>query len=273
MASNASDLLDMSAPFQVPPAIGQVQFHVASSPNTVGVTVGAFMTRSQVRVGVRLAGGCSNMTPEDKLNMLDYFVDGFEGFQGFVSSGGTRSESDGRIDPMVTDVPAVLVAAYGGKNVLTLSTTPRTGQMVLRDDSRLVIDSDSGIAPQPGVHMVIVFQTEFSHETLDWDGDVNAYFRLFNEFVKNGWRFGMTVWNGGGVTRDEAIKAAKFGWPVIVVQGSGRAADALAELVLNGTPIDGVELSERTLSNFTVVHRDDSNTLNAALRRHGFITG
>jgi len=275
MAPDASELLPMSHPYRIPAGIGRVRFVVTDDIAKVGLTVGAFMSRSLRRLGIRLTGGCKGMDRTDKLDMISYFVESFEGFEGFASSGATRNApSDGLLDPMVTDIPAALAAAYG-ERVLTLSTAPRTGEMALVDDGRLVLD-EYNTAPQPGVHMTIIIQPEFAHDVLNWDGDVVPYFRMFNEFIRSGsWKFGMTVWNGGLITIDEAFKAASFGWPVFVVQGSGRGADQIIDLLQDGTPIperEQLTLNDKLRQQFIPVQRDDPMTLRNALVAQEFIT-
>jgi len=274
MTRNATELLPMNRPFQVPDGISRVKLVVTDDVSRVGLTVGAFMSRSLRRLGIRLTGGCKGMSHDDKLDMIEYFVKAFEGYVGFASSGATRNATaEGVIDPMITDVPAALAAAYG-EHVLTLSTAPRTGELALIGDGRLVLD-DYDTAPQPGVHMAIIIQPQFSHETLGWDGDVAHYFRMFNEFIKTGgWQFGMTAWNGGLITIDEAFMAANYGWPVFIVQNSGRGADQIIELLERGTPIPGREqlaIGDKLRSRFTVVQRDDPMSLRTALVSKGFI--
>lgn len=278
MSAPATILLPMDRPYRVPDNIeqvGGVRFYVASDPGEVGITVGAFMHRAPrhpnlgYTVGVRALGGCSGQSDSDKRDMIDYHVKAYDGFVGLFSSGGTRAESENRIDPMVTDVPAAILAAYGD-NVITLSTAPRTGEMRLVGDSRLVLDGENGILPQPGVHMVIVFQPRFSHLIAGWDFDVPGYHTLFNEYVKHGgWRFVASTWNGGGVTKTEMTTLANSGWCVPLIEGSGRAADEFAAAIENERPIEGV--TDRGRSNLVVVHRDDPQTLRNALIERGFI--
>jgi len=258
--ANTRGLLGTNRAFEVPAHIGQVRLIVTDNPAKAKTAVGAFMHRSPARQGLRIAGGCAGMTPADKLDMLAYFRAALAGYSGFVSSGATRNEANGAIDPMVTDVPAML-AKQLGNCVLTISTVPRTGDMALTGDSRLVLDAAHGINPQPGVHMIVVFQHQFADQALEWDGDLDGYFALFNTYVREGgWRFGLPVWNGGGVTQTEAIRAANLGWPVFLIEGSGRKADELAAAVR----------AKRLTGPFSIVRRDDPATLRTALQRRGF---
>lgn len=258
--SRTGALLGTERPYEVPQHIGQVQFIVTDSAAKAQTAVGAFMQRSPARIGIRIAGGCSGMSEADRVNMLDYFRTALGNYTGFLSSGATRSADGRRISPMVTDVPAV-VARHRGNRVLTVSTAPRTGRMVLTGNSRLVLDADNGVNPQPGVHMIVLFQPQFAHQQLGWDGDVEGAFGLFDAYAKTGWPFGLIVWNGGDVTKKEALLAAQLGWHVFLVEGSGRQADELA------TAVRG----KRLRGKFTLVKRNDPTTLSAALTRHDFI--
>lgn len=258
--SRTRALLGTERPFQVPNHIGEVRLIVTDNAAKAQVAVGAFMHRAPARIGIRIAGGCSGMSEADRVNMLDYFRAGLNRFTGFMSSGATRDTNGRQISPMVTDVPAVLARNLRGR-ILTVSTVPRTGNMALTGDSRLVLDTQNGVNPQPGVHMIVVFQPAFAHEQLGWDGDVEGYFTLFNAYAQSGWPFGLIVWNGGGVTKQEALRAAELGWRVFLVEGSGRQADELAAAVRN----------QKLRGKFTIVRRNDPATLESALVRQGFI--
>jgi hypothetical protein len=257
--SKTGALLGTEKPFEVPAHIGRVQLIVTDSAAKAKTAVGAFMHRSPAQIGIRIAGGCSGMSEADRISMLDYFRTALGGYTGFLSSGATRSVSGRRVSPMVTDVPAV-VARHRGNRVLTVSTVPRTGDMALTGDSRLVLDIENDVSPQPGVHMVVVFQPPFAHERLGWDGDVEGYFSLFNAYARSGWPFGMIVWNGGDVTKKEVLRAAGLGWRIFLVDGSGRQADELA-IAARGRKLPG---------DISIVQRRDPQSLRRALAQHGF---
>jgi hypothetical protein len=279
LTPSTPSLLQLDRPHLVPEHIGTVRLRVTDNWTKVRDIVGAFMTSSPAQIGLRIAGGCSNMSAQDKIDMIEYFVAAFDGFSGFMSSGGTRDvTADGQIDPMVTDVPAAIAAS--NHNVLTLSTVPLTGEMGLVDDSRLVLDTSNGVNPQPGVHMIVAFQNDEptlgdgTEQYLGWDGDVDPYFQLFGRFVRLGWLFGLTSWNGGDVTYAEAQRAAESGWPTFLVEGSGRKTDELIGQVrpMLENPPSGADLSVFGVQNFVIVQRDDPTTLKSALIERSFIT-
>lgn len=258
--SRTGTLLGTNRPYEVPPSIGQVRLIVTDNAARAQTAVGAFMQQSPARIGLRIAGGCSGMDEAARVDMLDYFRTALGRYTGFLSSGATRSVQGRQISPMVTDVPAV-VARHRGDRVLTVSTAPRTGNMALTGDSRLVLDIENGVYPQPGVHMIVLFQPQFAHQRLEWDGDVDGAFGLFDAYAKTGWPFGLVIWNGGGVTKKEALLAARLGWHIFLVEGSGRVADELV----------GTVRTRQIRGKFSIVQRADPTTLSDALARHGFI--
>jgi hypothetical protein len=247
-------------PYRVPQEIGFVIVEFARPGDPLD-HVAAFLHRSPAPFGIRLAGGCSGMSPEAKQHMLEFFGNGLFRFEGFASSGGTRQITvDGMIDPMVTDVPGILRAQ--SPRVLTLSTLPQTDTIGLVEDSRMVLQPDGRLVPNPGVHMLVVVQDTLG-ERLGWDGDVRLYLDLFQtQVVEAGWRFGMVVYNGGDVTRQEVAWAIQMGWVIILIRGSGRQADIL---------IGEIEGGQLDLAPFLIVDNGDSAGLDAAMVHAGLI--
>lgn len=262
--------LQLDKPYAVPPNIQFVRLLVTGEHDPLPTAVAAFTHRSPSNVGIRLAGGCANMTAASKLGMLDFFGKGLRRFTGLVSSGGTREKTeDGQIDAMVTDVPALL-AAQSPTGVVAISTIPRTGDLGLVDDSRLVLSDDGHLLPNPGVHMLILVQSH-SGTPLGWDGDLRMYFDLFGNLVRHGgWKFGTIVYNGGGVTRKEALRSMALGWPVILIQGSGRQADTIIGEIEAGT-LELPDYAEVNRDRISVVENGDWEHLDGACRYHGLI--
>lgn len=268
--------LNLAQPFVVPAHIGQVKLEVTTSQAIAVDLVAGTMQRAVAKRGIRLAGGCSGMSAQDRLNMIEYFLQELTTFRGLLSSGATRSITPaGLIDPMVTDIPAALAAANPA-SVLTIGTAPRTGKMQLVENSRLVLSDTGDIFPNPGIHLLVLIQAADGGE-LDWYDELKPYLTLFASFVNDcGWRFATIVWNGGGVTRAEALMAAELGWPVFLVVGSGRAADELAAEQASGTlhyMLDGqrIDLARQHYANVVPISKAQAGTLSAALQLYGFL--
>ena len=66
--------------------------------------------------------------------------------------------------------------------------------------------------------------------------------------------------NGGSVAQDEAVDCAASGIPVVVLTGSGRAADALAS--------ESADASEPGAATISAVELGDLDTLRAVLTAH-----
>lgn len=225
-------------------------------------------TRAKRKVVIRLAGGCKGMTEEGKSNMLNFFSQAFAGYPGLSFSGGTRqSDGNGEVDPMITDVPGMLAAENEG--CIALGTVPRTGMLSLQNDSRLVLD-EWGTAPNPDMSGILIVQNG-PDGTMDWDGDLDAYFTLMQNWqVYAGFgAVGLCAWNGGDITKDEIMRAIKLKWPVMLVKGSGRATDEIIQQMESQDPKFTAQCPEN--HSIYVVNHDDPGALHNALQREGFL--
>jgi len=80
----------------------------------------------------------------------------------------------------------------------------------------------------PGQDMVIAAMKPLTKDAT-WDDEVEFCRHVTNLMVTYGaWRSLLVAYNGGGVTEREVRATAKRGWPVLIVQGSGRKCDELA---------------------------------------------
>jgi hypothetical protein len=61
----------------------------------------------------------------------------------------------------------------------------------------------------------------------DWPIGTEVMFKLAHEFAKEARVVGVLV-NGGDETREEVSRCVKYGWPIVVIEGSGRLADEIA---------------------------------------------
>jgi hypothetical protein len=50
--------------------------------------------------------------------------------------------------------------------------------------------------------------------------------------------------NGGTIAADEALQSVRNGWPLVIIEGSGRFADDLSAAVRDGQHAKSAELSE-----------------------------
>jgi hypothetical protein len=192
---------------------------------------------------IRVAGGCKGFTPEASAAMMPFFLGGFaeqgtaggiiRQYKGVVFSGGTaNANEDGELaDDMVTNVPAVLRAAYG---VVAMSTTPRTYDMALESrHGGLVVGSTVETRIDYRQDAAAVIQLSAS-ERMKWDGDVAVYFDFMADLKEAGFQTAVITLNGGDITRDEIYGALSRGIPVIAVEGSLRETDAFIKAYRDG---------------------------------------
>ena len=64
-------------------------------------------------------------------------------------------------------------------------------------------------------------------EGAEWSSGTDLMFKLVAELAKEA-RVVVVLINGGDEARGEVKRAAKIGWPIVVIQGSGRLADEIA---------------------------------------------
>jgi hypothetical protein len=263
-------MVDRKSPHLVNVPGGKIPLVIAEvDAKSIPTTFALLGTKVANKVAIRLSGGCKGMEPADKENMIEYFLKAFDGFNGLVWSGATRqTDGEGMLDPMVTDVPGLIAANNEG--CVALGSVPRVHLLTLQGDSRLVLD-EWGTAPNPTQHGILIVQNG-PDENLDWDGDLDMYFRLMSQ-----WRdyagftaLGLIAWNGGPITGKEIIRSANQGWPTILIKGSGRVT---GEIIAKLETEDATLLSQLPAKHkVIVVSKDDPEALRNELLRNGFIS-
>jgi len=259
--ASASVYPTIAHPYRVTAPDGKVHLVVMHANDGLPAAFALMGTRATNRVGLRIGGGCKGMNATDKLEMLDYFATALEGYEGLVWSGGSRALKDGEVDPMITEVPGVIANENPG--CVALASVPRIDLLTLRGDSRLVLDEWN--VPNPAVSAILIVQNGADGKG-DWDGDVDVAFRLMDNWINYAGftAMGEIAWNGGDITKDEVIRAAKRGWPSIVINGSGRAADEIAAKIASGnTTLDGLVPA----NSISVAQRNNPQTLRALLSK------
>ena len=87
-------------------------------------------------------------------------------------------------------------------------------------------------------HLVAVDDPALPKGESAWGSETATMYWLFNRFAEG--RNSVTVVaNGGGVTLQEVAANVEVGRPMILIEGSGRAADALIALVRGTMPAEG----------------------------------
>jgi len=244
---------------------GKVQLFVADHNSSLPANYMLVATKAPTKVAIRIAGGCKNMSDQDKLEMLDFFTQAFDGYTGVLCSGATRQlTSTGELDPMVTDVPGHV--ALTNPDLIALGTAPRTDTWSLQGESAFVLDGYN-TRPNPTMDAILLVQ-DGPDTNLDWDGDVPTYLKIMEAWNKFAGfeHVGLVSWNGGAVTEAEFQATAARKWPTILVEGSGRATDDAITAIHTNQPnaLQG--------NHIFVVNKNEPQILRKYLIDNGFIT-
>jgi hypothetical protein len=256
------------SPFKVTTESGKVNLVIMNAKDGLPAAFALMGTLAEKKVAIRLAGGCKGMNDDDKREMIDFFSRAFTGYRGLLWSGGTRQIADGKVDPMVTDIPGII--ASQNKGCIALGTIPRTDLLRLQEDSRLVLD-EWGTAPNPDMAGILIVQNG-ADGTLEWDGDLDVYFNLM-DYWKIYSRFtalGLVAWNGGLVTADEILRSINRGWPTILIKGSGRVTDEICDKIESKDPEFAGKITSKNASIF-IVSKDAPGLLTGILDAKGFL--
>ena len=98
-------------------------------------------------------------------------------------------------------------------------------------------------------HFVLVESAEWGGET----GKMLELARVFNMPIV------AILVNGGAIAADEALHSVRNGWPLFVIEGSGRFADELSTAVRDGQTAKSVEVREIACSGrVALFHIDDA---------------
>jgi len=93
-------------------------------------------------------------------------------------------------------------------------------------------------------------------ESNEWGGETGKMLELARAF--NAPTVAILV-NGGAIAADETLQSVRNGWPLVVIQGSGRFADELSAAVRDGQSAKSTEVSEIARSGrVAVFHIDDA---------------
>jgi len=179
--------------------------------------------RAEADAFVFLSGGAAKMSSESERALLELF-DGLrmlaaEGLRIGVGDGGTQ---------------AGIMQAAGNARAKSTPPFPLLGISPAREIP------PAGTTPVDPNHSAIV-----AVDNPDWDGS-NGYFgsetaamyKLFARLAE-GRPSVAVVANGGGITLAEIDENVRAGRPIVLVRGSGRAADALVSLLGQGEAADG----------------------------------
>lgn len=188
------------------------------------------------RVAVRITGGCGDMSAEDAQGVLELFGEAFEGFGGLLLIGGTRMIKNFNPSDVVFGITEVGPAIRrANPSCRVLGVVPRCKDFMFCPEPPVLIVRDEALdigittIVHPDQDFVIAAATALTKEAV-WDDEVVFCQYLTETLVDYGaWQSLLIAYNGGGTTEREIRSTAARGWPVLLVKGSGRVCDKLAD--------------------------------------------
>jgi len=205
------------------------------------------------RAVILLFGGAAGLDDSRKAHLTTLFADGVTPVAAelgaLIIDGGTQSG--------VMAIMGEAVARHPGKcQLLGIAPKGKITNPEIAGASKI----SEGAALEPHhSHFVLVESAEWGGET----GKMLELARVFNMPI-----IAILV-NGGAIAADEALHSVRNGWPLFVIEGSGRFADELSAAVRDDHSAKSFEAREIARSGrVALFHIDDAaSTLKIQLRR------
>jgi hypothetical protein len=226
-------LLDVQSPSNAQSSPGEPRrIHVSSAARDLDAQLAPLVAevRKSADAFVFLAGGASNIKEDDRRQLLGMF----DALSRVAKSGVRIAVGDGGTQAGIMEAAGLVRRASGGAFPLI------------------------GVAPAPEIpplgntpvdpnhsHIVGVDNPRRSGQDA-WGSETETMYRLFGMFAE-GRPSVAIVANGGGITLAEVDANVRAGRQIILLENSGRAADAVVSLLRKTTPSEpeAVTLRER----------------------------
>jgi hypothetical protein len=205
------------------------------------------------RAVILLFGGAAGLDDSRKAHLVTLFADGVTPVTAelgaLIIDGGTQSG--------VMAMMGEAVARCPGTSQL-LGIAPK-GKITHPEIAGTSAVSDGAPLEPNHSHFVLV-------ESNEWGGETGKMLELARAF--NAPTVAILV-NGGAIAADEALQSVRNGWPLLVIEGSGRFADELSAAVRDGQVAKSAEVREIAHSGrVALFHVDDpAEKLRDELRR------
>jgi hypothetical protein len=205
------------------------------------------------RAVILLFGGAAGLNDSRKARLAALLADGVTTVAAEVGAliidGGTQSG--------VMKIMGEALAARPGTCQL-LGVAPKGKVMHPEISGASAVPDGAPLEPNHS-HFVLV-------ESDEWGGETTKMLELASAFDA---AIVAILVNGGTIAADEALQSVRNGWPLLVIEGSGRFADELSVAVRDGQSTKSVEVNEIARSGrVTLFHVDDvGEKLRDALRR------
>ena len=205
---------------------------VTAPRDTDAQTILEALAFAQPRGVIMVFGGAKGLDDSRKARLAELFVNA--------------------IAPAVADAGALVIDGGTESGVMAMM-----GEALARNgrESQLVGIAPAGKVTYPGgpndanIGDGAPLEPNHSHfvlvESDEWGGETGTMFKLaraLNVAVAT------LLINGGQIAESEALRSVRNGWPLLVVDGSGRFADQLSAAVRNATLNTSPTITEITLS-------------------------
>src|SRR5262245_18154138 len=203
---------------------------------------------------ILLFGGAAGLDDSRKADLETLFADGVTPVAvelgALIIDGGTQSG--------VMAMMGKAVAARSGTCQL-LGIAPE-GKIAHPQISGASTVSDDGARLEPNHSYFVLVESN------EWGGETGKMLELARAF--NAPTVAIIV-NGGTIAADEALQSVRNGWPLLVIEGSGRFADELSAAIRDGQSAKSTEVTESARSGVVVLfHLDNAaSNLKIQLRR------
>jgi len=207
--------------------------YIQNKGEQLSVKIALMMTTAVNHFVVRITGGCGYMSASDANGLCEIFVQAFQGFAGAMLFGGTRmvkKNNPQKIVPGITEIPPLIRQKC--PNAKILGVVPKTQDLKLVPSVGIIISSEKGndyiTIIHPDQDNCLLLQESVDGCVL-WDLEYQECLKIINnlrEFAN--WNNLLISYNGGSVTEKEILAWAKFGWQVLLIDGSGRKSEEYA---------------------------------------------
>ncbi|HEX3619428.1 MAG TPA: hypothetical protein VHU16_03575 [Candidatus Udaeobacter sp.] len=205
------------------------------------------------RAVILLFGGAAGLDDSRKAHLATLFAEGVTPVAAelgaLIIDGGTQSG--------VMAIMGEAVAQHPGTCQL-LGIAPK-GKIAHPEIVGASAASDGASLEPHHSHFVLV-------ETAEWGGETTTMLELARAF--NAPTVAILV-NGGAIAADEALQSVRNGWPLLVLEGSGRFADELSAAVRDGQSAKSAKIGEIARSGRVALFQVDNaaQKLKVELRR------
>lgn len=203
-----------------------------TSPHAEAAEILDILGIEQPEALILIAGGADKLSESIAPRLAQFFSRGIAqaaaDLKAVIIDGGTQSG--------VMEMMGQGVADRGRESIL-LGVAP-SHKVIYPGRPSDDVAKDSVPLDENHSHFVLV-------ESDEWGGETETMYALAKELTKGRAPVVTVLVNGGAVTREEVLRGVRQGWPLIVIEGSGRLADQIAKLRREGLPnIDDPAMAE-----------------------------